>query len=134
MLDSNIYSASLVSGAAIGKARTVSFLIFITLWSTFVYNPIARWTWSSKGWSSRMGALDFAGGTAVHITAGTTSAVFALFCRYLCRGKPRLHTEAQNVIHIVLGTALLSFGWLGFNGGSTLAVNIRCVPVLLWVY
>ncbi|KAF8244431.1 Rh-like protein/ammonium transporter [Wilcoxina mikolae CBS 423.85] len=125
------FSASLVSGAAIGKGRSLSFLIFISLWSTFVYNPVARWTWSSSGWSNHMGALDFAGGTAVHITSGTTAAVFALFCRFLRRREPRPHIEAQNVINIAFGTALLSFGWLGFNGGSTLAVNVRSVSACM---
>lgn len=73
----------MVSGAAIWKDRPGHFLVFIVLWTTFVYNPIARWTWNPEGWSNRIGALDFAGGTAVHICAGATVLAHSLYHRSL---------------------------------------------------
>ncbi|KAF7504855.1 hypothetical protein GJ744_001653 [Endocarpon pusillum] len=77
------FTASLVSGAAICKDRPGHFLVFILLWTTFVYNPIARWTWNPEGWSNSMGALDFAGGTAVHICAGATVLAHSVYHRCL---------------------------------------------------
>ncbi|KAJ9644442.1 hypothetical protein H2199_003405 [Coniosporium tulheliwenetii] len=77
------FTASLVSGAAIWKDRPGHFLVFIVLWTTFVYNPIARWTWNPEGWSNKRDVLDFAGGTAVHICAGATVLAHSMYHRYL---------------------------------------------------
>lgn len=77
------FTASLVSGAAIWKDRPGHFLVFILLWTTFAYNPIARWTWNPEGWSNRIGALDFSGGTAVHICAGATVLAHSLYHHWL---------------------------------------------------
>lgn len=73
----------MVSGAAIWKDRPGHFLVFIILWTTFVYNPIARWTWNPEGWSNKRGVLDFAGGTAVHICAGATVLAHSMYHRFL---------------------------------------------------
>ncbi|KAK4209663.1 Rh-like protein/ammonium transporter [Rhypophila decipiens] len=193
------FTAALICGGAMHRARPARFIIFITLWSFFVYFPIARWSWSSYGWSKQLGTLDFAGGTPVHIVSGTTVAAFAIFCSIEARRKAgrnfgvshrnesgeevirvigdeapaehrdeaasptKRHTgapaehhneavspatsdtrpladmetntitdrshEAQpsNVNYVVFGTALLWFGWAGFNGGSALGGNMRAV-------
>ncbi|KAM7182687.1 Rh-like protein/ammonium transporter [Rhypophila sp. PSN 637] len=213
------FTAALVCGGTMHRARPARFIIFITLWSFFVYFPVARWSWSSYGWSKQLGTLDFAGGTPVHIVSGTTVASFAIFCsigakknfktflidaghrfkgvsdnKFLrlsvevffliltCRqyAGPIKHphqsgddseeeaigTSAENApaeerdeaasagesgnratvdgeVHtiqrgthqhqpynanyVVFGTALLWFGWAGFNGGSALGGNMRAV-------
>ncbi|KAM7215154.1 Rh-like protein/ammonium transporter [Rhypophila decipiens] len=211
------FTAALVSGGTMHRARPARFIIFITLWSFFVYFPIARWSWSSYGWSKQLGTLDFAGGTPVHIVSGTTVAAFAIFCSIQAKrsfgiflrdaahrvrglfdnegfrlfliilakiftlgkyqeakrtshgsaGKigeeaitaggeegpielqdqalsppaanttvdmemntihgPVYEPQPSNVNYVVFGTALLWFGWAGFNGGSALGGNMRAV-------
>jgi Amt family ammonium transporter len=121
----------LVSGAVIQKSRPVPFLIFIFLWSTFVYDPIARWTWNHEGWSFHWGSLDFAGGTGVHICAASTAAIYSIFPKI--RGwkfnqqLPDFNAKPRpcNVVSVVLGTSFLWVGWFGFNGGSALGANLR---------
>ncbi|KAK0656939.1 ammonium transporter AmtB-like domain-containing protein [Cercophora newfieldiana] len=183
------FTAAIVCGGIVHRARPARFLIFISFWSTLVYSPVARWTWHRKGWSNQLGVLDFAGGTPVHITSGTTVAAFALFYdfetsklslfRYsqalLLRIGKRIahdfeiiwvvakscfrilktlltgaewikpepaeysvpptvdagHFEPYNNTYLVLGTALLWFGWAGFNGGSALGANLRAVSAWL---
>ncbi|KAK3329258.1 ammonium transporter AmtB-like domain-containing protein [Apodospora peruviana] len=208
------FTAALVCGGTMHRARPARFIIFITFWSLLIYYPVARWSWSSYGWSKGYGVMDFAGGTPVHIVSGTTVAAFAVFCSFeskkkgeflpavserfrkrwslfretssrrfqivyralraslmLCtcgcirlpsldkedRGKgpdPTPATAASppgapappanghpansqattqpvfqpyNVNYLVFGTALLWFGWAGFNGGSALGGNLRAV-------
>lgn len=101
--------------------------VFIFVWATIVYDPIAFWTWNPKGWSLQMGGLDFAGGTPVHISSGAAALAYALML-----GKRTGYTKVQglpyrphNVTHVVLGTVFLWVGWFGFNGGSALAANNR---------
>jgi Amt family ammonium transporter len=182
-------SAALVCGGTMNRARPARFLVFISIWSVIVYEPVARWSWDPDGWSNKLGVMDFAGGTAVHIVSGTTVAAFAVFCAIerlgsfqdLCEavkntsekffkrlvkgivypwleiwrtlvalGFPSCfkkgdededsHSGSQrepsgglapietyNVNYMVLGTALLWFGWAGFNGGSALGGNMRAV-------
>ncbi len=167
------------------RVRPARFLIFISIWSLVVYDPVARWSWDPDGWSNKLGTMDFAGGTPVHIVSGTTVAAFAIFCSIerrnnfedfvqavmkffkklskriarpwvdiwrtlvmcvaYCLGKqaedPGLHSDEEeeeeeergvpfepyNLNYLVLGTALLWFGWAGFNGGSALGGNLRAV-------
>ncbi|KAG0172024.1 hypothetical protein DFQ28_001779 [Apophysomyces sp. BC1034] len=119
---------ALAIGAAAERGRLLPMIIFMFIWTTVVYDFIAYWTWNPNGWSSLLGGLDFAGGTPVHISSGFSSLAYALIL-----GKRHGHgsiTHAQdfkphNMSNVVLGTALLWFGWFGFNGGSALAGNLR---------
>ncbi|KAB5518033.1 ammonium transporter AmtB-like domain-containing protein, partial [Coniochaeta sp. 2T2.1] len=128
------FTAALVCGGAIrddpqnkfpaSDIPAGRFLIFISLWSLLVYNPVARWTWHWAGWSNQLGVMDFAGGTAVHITSGTTVLAFYIF-HAIQTGPAAADRAPHNVNNIVLGTALLWMGWFGFNGGSALGGNLR---------
>jgi len=121
----------------IGKARAGHFLIFIFIWSTLVYDPIARWTWATQGWSNKWGVYDFAGGTAVHICSGASAAAFSLFYRYknhkferhldMSVRRDNGRDSPSSVVKVVLGCTLLWVGWFGFNGGSALGANMRAV-------
>ena len=116
-----IITAALVSGAIVERMRFGAYLAFITLWSVVVYAPVAHWVWGG-GWLAELGALDFAGGTVVHINAGAAALVAAVMLG------PRKDYARQailphNVPFTLLGAGLLWFGWFGFNGGSALAAN-----------
>jgi Amt family ammonium transporter len=116
-----IITAALISGAIVERMRFGAYLAFLTLWGLFVYAPLAHWVWGG-GWLAKMGALDFAGGTVVHINAGAAAVVAALVLG------PRKDYARQaflphNVAFTVLGAGLLWFGWFGFNAGSALAAN-----------
>jgi Amt family ammonium transporter len=116
-----IVTAALVSGAIVERMRFPAYLAFITLWSLVVYAPVAHWVWGG-GWLATMGALDFAGGTVVHINAAAAALVAALVLG------PRKDYARQallphNVPFTLLGAGLLWFGWFGFNGGSAYAAN-----------
>lgn len=117
-----IITPALIIGAFAERMKFSSFLIFILLWATLVYAPVCHWVWGIGGFLRKMGALDFAGGTVVHINAGIAALVTALVIgkrKNLERNTPPPH----NLPFIVLGTALLWFGWFGFNAGSSLAAN-----------
>jgi ammonium transporter, Amt family len=116
-----IITAALISGAIVERMRFRPYLAFLTLWGVFVYAPLAHWVWGG-GWLAKLGALDFAGGTVVHINAAAAALVAALLL------KPRKDYARQailphNVPFTLLGAGLLWFGWFGFNGGSALAAN-----------
>ncbi|KAJ4301977.1 ammonium transporter Amt1 [Collariella sp. IMI 366227] len=122
-------TAALAIGAAADRGRMLPCIVFIFIWTTIVYNPIAYWTWNANGWSFKMGGLDFAGGTPVHISSGAAALAYSLML-----GKRTGYTKVQglpyrphNVTHVVLGTVFLWVGWFGFNGGSALAANLRAV-------
>ncbi len=103
-------------------------IVFIFVWSTLVYDPIACWTWNPNGWSFKLGGLDFAGGTPVHISSGTAALAISIFLgRRRGYGTERLAYRPQNVSYVILGTVFLWFGWFGFNGGSALSANLRAV-------
>jgi Amt family ammonium transporter len=113
-------------GAACERARVFPFIIFTLVWTTFVYDFIAHWIWSSTGWAYTWGVLDYAGGGPVEVCSGVTGVVISYYLgKRHGYGTDRLLFKPHNVSHIVLGTALLWFGWLGFNGGSTFAANLR---------
>ncbi|KAG0134884.1 ammonium transporter AmtB-like domain-containing protein, partial [Tuber indicum] len=124
------FTASLIGGAVVQKFRIVHFLVFIFIWTTFVYAPIAHSTWSPSGWSNKLGALDYAGGTVVHMSGACTAAVYSVFFKWRFRFY-RDDENPDNVFHVVLGTALLWVGWMGFNGGTTLGANLRTVSALV---
>ncbi len=116
-----IITAALISGAVVERMRFGPYLAFITLWVLAVYAPVCHWVWGG-GWLGALGALDFAGGTVVHVNAGIAALVAALVLR------PRKDYARQallphNVPFVLLGAALLWFGWFGFNAGSALAAN-----------
>ena len=117
-----IITPALVVGAFAERLRFSIFLIFLVAWSTFVYSPIAHWVWGVGGWLRELGALDFAGGTVVHISSGVSALVAALVVgRRIDYGSGGF--EPSNPTYVILGAALLWFGWFGFNGGSALASN-----------
>jgi len=117
-----IITPALISGAFAERKRFASFVIFAVLWSIFVYSPLAHWVWGVGGWIREMGALDFAGGTVVHISSGVAALVAALVLgRRIASESERF--EPHNVTMTVLGAGLLWFGWFGFNGGSALGAN-----------
>jgi Amt family ammonium transporter len=116
-----IITAALISGAIIGRMRFSAYVAFISLWALVVYSPIAHWVWGG-GWLAQMGALDFAGGTVVHVNAGTAALVTALVVGPR-RGYPNVLMLPHNVPFTTLGAGLLWFGWFGFNSGSALAAN-----------
>jgi ammonium transporter, Amt family len=113
---------ALVSGAVVERMKFRAYLLFVILWTTLVYDPLARWVWGDGGWLRSLGALDFAGGTVVHISAGASALVAALF---LGRRHDfgRTAVIPHNVPFTVLGAGLLWFGWFGFNAGSALAAS-----------
>lgn len=116
-----VITAALISGAIVERMRFSAYLAFIALWSLIVYAPVAHWVWGG-GWLGAMGVLDFAGGTVVHITAGTAAWVTAIMVGQR-RDYGRQAFLPHNVPMMLTGAALLWFGWVGFNGGSALAVN-----------
>jgi Amt family ammonium transporter len=118
-------AVALFSGAIVERMRFGAFLIFGVLWSTLIYDPLAHWVWGEGGWLRELGALDFAGGTVVHISAGVTAIVLALTLGPR-RDFGRVATVPHNVPFTLLGAGLLWFGWFGFNGGSALAADRCC--------
>jgi len=125
-----IITPALITGAFVERVRFKAFLVFTLLWATFVYDPVAHWVWGVGGILRSMGALDFAGGTVVHITAGFSALAFAIVL-----GKRKWFGQAplepNNIPFTVLGAGLLWMGWFGFNGGSSLAANGLAVNALV---
>jgi ammonium transporter, Amt family len=116
-----IIAAALISGAVVERMRFGPYLAFITLWSLLVYAPVAHWVWGG-GWLAQLGALDFAGGTVVHVNAGIAAVVAA----WVVGGRKDYGKQAilpHDVSYVLLGAGLLWFGWFGFNGGSALKAN-----------
>jgi Amt family ammonium transporter len=116
-----IITAALISGAIVERMRFPVYLAFITLWSLVVYAPVAHWVWGG-GFLARLGALDFAGGTVVHVNAATAALVAALVIGQR-KDYARQAILPHNVPFVLLGAGLLWFGWFGFNAGSALAAN-----------
>ena len=115
-------TVALISGAVAERMRFRAYLLFVLLWTTFIYDPLAHWVWGDGGWLRTLGALDFAGGTVVHVSAGTSALVAALFLGPR-REYRRIPILPHNVPFTLLGAGLLWFGWFGFNAGSALAAN-----------
>ena len=125
-----IITPSLIVGSFVERIKFGAFLIFTGLWATLVYDPVAHWVWGVGGWLRAMGALDFAGGTVVHITAGFSALAIALVIgKRIGYGKDNM--EPSNIPIVVLGAVLLWFGWFGFNGGSALAANGLAVSAVV---
>ena len=119
---------ALAIGAAAERGRMLPCMVFIFIWATIVYDPIACWTWNSNGWVYQLGGLDFAGGTPVHISSGAAALAYSVMLgKRRGHGTHELNYRPHNVSHVVLGTVFLWFGWFGFNGGSALGSNLRAV-------
>jgi Amt family ammonium transporter len=114
-----IITVALITGAVVERIKFSSLLIFSALWLTVVYCPVAHWVWGEGGWLLNLGALDFAGGTVVHINAGVSALALVLLLGRR-RGFPQQAMEPGNIPMVVLGAGLLWFGWFGFNAGSAL--------------
>ena len=117
-----LITPALISGAIAERVKFSSYIVFITLWATLVYNPVAHWVWGANGWLFKMGALDFAGGTVVHLISGIAGLVAALVIGKR-NGTPSTLTNPNNLTYTLIGVGLLWFGWFGFNGGSGLMSN-----------
>jgi Amt family ammonium transporter len=117
-----IITPALITGAIAERMRFKTYLVFMLLWSTLVYDPIAHWVWGAGGWLHNMGALDFAGGTVVHISSGVSALVAALMIGQR-RGYPDTPMPPHNLPFTLLGAGLLWFGWFGFNAGSAVAAG-----------
>jgi Amt family ammonium transporter len=117
-----VITPALITGAFAERISFSGFMIFSLLWATFIYDPLAHWVWGVDGWIHKMGVLDFAGGTVVHISSGV-SALAAVLVIGKRRGYPREQTPPHNLTLTVIGAGLLWFGWFGFNSGSALAAN-----------
>jgi ammonium transporter, Amt family len=153
-----LISACLITGVVAEKGRLLPFVIFAFFWTTIVYDPIAYWLWNAGGWANKLGALDWAGGTPVHISSGAASLAYALALKHIrtswpdrtlekvswqdyLRPKRRGHTanpparekalESHNMINALLGTMLVWFGWFGFNAGSELHANMRAASTFV---
>jgi Amt family ammonium transporter len=115
-----VITPALISGAFAERMKFSAYLAFILLWSTLVYDPVAHWVWADGGWLFKLGALDFAGGTVVHLTAGISALVCALVIGKRV-GYPRHRALPHDLTMTLAGAGLLWFGWFGFNAGSALA-------------
>ena len=125
-----IITPGLVVGAVAERIRFTSYIVFIVLFSLLVYAPLAHWTWHPQGFLNKMGVLDFAGGTVVHISAGCAALAGALVLK-----RRIVHIEHQeippaNIPYVLIGTGLLWFGWFGFNAGSAFGANVLAVSAL----
>ena len=117
-----IITPALISGAIAERMKFSTYCVFILLWSTLVYDPLAHWVWGEGGWLLEMGALDFAGGTVVHLSSGISALVLCLFLGKR-KGFPHERMAPHNLPMTLLGAGLLWFGWFGFNAGSALSAG-----------
>jgi ammonium transporter, Amt family len=117
-----VITPALISGAFAERMKFSSFIVFMFLWMTFVYCPVAHWVWGPDGWLGAMGAMDFAGGTVVHINAGVAALACALVIGKR-KGYGTVPMMPHNLTLTLLGAGLLWFGWFGFNAGSALKAN-----------
>jgi Amt family ammonium transporter len=125
-----IITPALITGAFVERVKFKTFLVFTVIWATIVYDPVAHWVWGQNGFLHKMGALDFAGGAVVHITAGIAALAFALVIGQR-KGYGKVPMEPSNIPYTVLGAGLLWMGWFGFNGGSALAANGLAVNAVI---
>lgn len=117
-----IITPALISGAIAERMKFSTYCVFILLWSVLVYDPLAHWVWGEGGWLLEMGALDFAGGTVVHLSSGISALVLCLFLGKR-KGFPHERMAPHNLPMTLLGAGLLWFGWFGFNAGSALSAG-----------
>ncbi len=118
-----VITPGLVVGAVAERIRFTSYILFTVLFSLLVYAPLAHWSWHPDGFLAKMGALDFAGGTVVHISAGCAALAGALVLKRRQSHLEHKEIPPANIPYVLIGTGLLWFGWFGFNAGSALAAN-----------
>lgn len=119
-------TAAITAGAVAERGRVLPMMVFLFFWATLVYCPIACWAWNVNGWGYKYGVLDYAGGGPVEIGSGFSALAYS-FVLGRRQEKMMINFRPHNVSLIVLGTTLLWFGWLGFNGGSAFGANLRAV-------
>jgi len=124
-----VITPALITGAFVERVKFGAFLVFSLLWATLVYDPLCHWVWGG-GWLGAMGALDFAGGTVVHVAAGFSALAFAMVIGPR-KGFPKAPMEPHNIPYTVLGAGLLWVGWFGFNAGSALGANAQAAWALV---
>ena len=115
-----VITVALWTGSVVERIKFSSYLVLAVLWFTIVYCPVAHWVWGSGGWLAKLGALDFAGGTVVHVTAGMSALALALVLGVRKGYKDGEPMEPHNIPMVLLGAGILWFGWFGFNAGSAL--------------
>jgi Amt family ammonium transporter len=115
-----IITVALITGAVVERIKFSALTVFSVLWFTLVYCPVAHWVWGAGGWLNKMGVLDFAGGTVVHIAAGVSALSLALLLGPRKGFKEKVPMEPGNIPMVALGAGMLWFGWFGFNAGSAL--------------
>jgi Amt family ammonium transporter len=126
-----VITPALITGAFAERKRFKAFVLFSLLWATFVYDPLAHWVWGQGGWLGKLGVLDFAGGTVVEIASGVSALVAALVLGHRITHRQGEEPEPHDVTMVVLGCALLWFGWFGFNAGSALGANAVAVSAFI---
>lgn len=122
---------ALMIGAFAERIRFKALLVFIVLWTTLIYSPVANWVWGQTGWLHSLGVIDFAGGLVVHLTAGVSAVAAALVLGRRKDVDELRETRPNNIPFVILGAAVLWFGWFGFNGGSSLAANWIAVQAIV---
>ena len=125
-----VITPALITGAVAERMKFSAFLVFTLLWATFIYDPLAHWVWAVGGWVRNLGALDFAGGTVVHISSGAAALACAIVLRKRL-GYGKEHMVPHNLPMTVLGASLLWFGWFGFNSGSAVASGALAVSAFV---
>ncbi len=125
-----VITPALIAGAFAERMRFAAYALFVVLWSTLVYDPVAHWVWAEGGWLFKMGALDFAGGTVVHLAAGISALVCALVLGKRT-GYPHERHVPHNLTMTLTGAGILWFGWFGFNAGSALGSNALAALALV---
>ena len=126
-----IITPALIIGSFVERIRFRTLIVFVLLWATLVYDPIAHWVWNPEGWLNKLHALDFAGGTVVHASSGFAALAAAIVAGKRIGFQKGEATEANNVPFTILGAALLWFGWFGFNAGSALAASPLAVSAFV---
>jgi Amt family ammonium transporter len=116
-----IITPALITGTFAERVRFKSYIIFLVLFTIFIYSPLAHWTWHPQGFLFKMGVLDFAGGTVVHMSAGLAALAASIYLR--SKNEERKHVQPANIPYVLLGTGLLWFGWFGFNAGSAMSAG-----------
>jgi len=125
-----VITPALITGAFAERMKFSTYVVFTLLWATLVYDPVCHWVWGTGGWLKNMGALDFAGGTVVHVSSGISALVCALLLGKR-RGYGREPMPPHNLPLAIIGAALLWFGWFGFNAGSALGANELAVSAFI---